>query len=434
MTGEVTSRMYPLTFMQLLLWEGETVLSLAGSMSQLCWIVKLKDDQDTGRWTEAIRRVVAEDEVLRIRMILRGGDVYQYVAPVCSTVVPLLDFDGPGGAEEYDRWVREHVQSKLPILDSPLCWFAILRRSAADCRLFLKVHHLIADGWSITVLTERIIRTCRALRTGEPVDESPGRSFLDYVAEQTSSRYMDRAKMFVSTVLERFTGAPAAVQLLPGRASSGRLSARRKSFVISPDLRARISAFAEASHSSTYLFICMGMLVYLSLANGAEDTAIGTMFHNRLDPAYGKSIGIFAVILQLRVAVARDLTCRELVRRVFSSWKQSIQRQPGHLSLKDLTALYNRAGELFDVMVSYENHLPEELPEWISVDAEVQPVSILANFLDHPTGDLELEFVYRTDMYADGEISGIHAALMALWSDILANPDQRIGELRHDSR
>jgi len=32
-------------------------------------------------------------------------------------------------------------------------------------------------------------------------------------------------------------------------------------------------------------------------------------------------------------------------------------------------------------------------------------------------------------MYADAEIAGIDDRLMALWSEILANPDQRVREL-----
>jgi len=170
--------------------------------------------------------------------------------------------------------------------------------------------------------------------------------------------------------------------------------------------------------------------LYISLVNAAEDAAIGTLFHNRLNPAYQNAVGLFTVILPLRVKVADDLNFGELTKRVLSVWKQSIQRQPGHLSVQELTAVYQHSATLFDVLVSYESHLPDEPPEWLQGEAELEPISLMINILDYPAAGLEMEFVYRTELFSEADIAEIYQQLMKLWVKLLADPDQKIGELR----
>lgn len=420
---------FPLTLSQLLVWGGETVV--ASPFTHLCWMMRLKDASDIERWTEAIRQVISENEGLRLRMLLQNGDVRQYVAPPDQPVeVLFLDFSHPNGVEEFRLWVEREIRSRLPIIDSPLFRFAILRLGSQDHRLFIKIHHLVADGWSITVLIEQILKHYRALQTGQALNEPPPGSFVEYIIQQTAPRTLEKAKLFLHYVFEKLTTAPAAVRIRPDLPAATAVKANRKSFTISPTLRTEIVRFCDSRHSSVYLFFLSGILLYISLVNAAEDAAIGTLFHNRLNPAFQNAVGLFTVILPLRVKVADDLNFGELTKRVLSAWKQSIQRQPGHLSVQELTTLYQHAATLFDVLVSYESHLPDEPPEWLQGEAELEPISLMINILDYPAAGLEMEFVYRTELFSEADIAEVYQQLVKLWVKLLADPDKKIGELR----
>jgi len=85
---------------------------------------------------------------------------------------------------------------------------------------------------------------------------------------------------------------------------------------------------------------------------------------------------------------------------------------------------------LYDVLVSYERHLPDEPPEWLHGDAELEPISLWITILDHPTAGLEMEFLYRTELFSEADMAAIYRQLMALWSEVLADPNRRIGDLR----
>ena len=91
-------------------------------------------------------------------MVPQHGDVRQYVAPDQPVEVPIFDFSHAGGAEEYRQWVEREIRRCLPVIDSPLFYFAILRLGSQDYRLMIKVHHLVFDAWSMTVLIEQITK------------------------------------------------------------------------------------------------------------------------------------------------------------------------------------------------------------------------------------------------------------------------------------
>jgi hypothetical protein len=421
---------YPLTLSQLLVWGGETLLASPSHFTHLCWMVKLKDASDIERWREAIRQVIGENEGLRLRVIQQDGDVRQYVASDQPTEVPFVDFSHPGGVEEFHGWVEQETRRRLPVVDSRLFYFAILRLGDQDHRLFIKVHHLVADGWSIAVLTEQIIKHHDALQSGEPLNEPPPASFVEYIVQQTAPRALEKAKLFLHYVFERFTATPVAVRIRPGLPAAVAVAASQKSFTLPPALRAEIAHFSESAHSSVYLFFLTGILLYIALVNAATEAAVGTLFHNRLNPAYQNTVGLFNVILPLRVKIADDLTFSELIKRVLAAWKQAIQRQPGHLSLQELTVVVQHTAALFDVLVSYESHLPDEVPEWLHGEADVQPISLMITILDYPAAGLEMEFLYRTELFSEADIAAIYQQLMDLWGKLLADPNRKIGELR----
>jgi hypothetical protein len=391
----------------------------------------LKEAANVDCWIEAIRQVVRENEGLRLRMVVQNGNVYQYLVPPDQQVeVSFLDFSHEKSSEQAAwLWAEQEIRKRLQIVDSPLFYFAILRLSEQDHRLLLKVHHLVSDGWSLTVLIEQIFKHYYALQAGEFLHEPSPTSFVEYILQQTAPRMLDKASLFLGYLFEKMTTAPAAARIRPDLPSGGSVKARRNTFPLPPNLEAAIARFSNSNHSSFYLFFLSSILLEIALANAAQDAAIGTLFHNRLNPAYRNAIGLFNVILPIRVKVASDLSFRDLIKRVLAAWKSSIQRQPGRLSLEELTILYKHAAQLFDVLVSYESHLPVEPPEWLYSEADLEPISMMITILDYPAGGVDIEFLYRTEQYSQADIKVIFQRLLNLWEMLLADPDRKIGEL-----
>jgi hypothetical protein len=195
-------------------------------------------------------------------------------------------------------------------------------------------------------------------------------------------------------------------------------------------LQAGITCFNESNHTTSSLFFMSSILLEIALANHAQDTAVGMLFHNRLNPAFQNTLGLFNVILPLRIKVEDQLSFRDLVRRALAAWKSAIQRQPGRVSLRELTLLYQHADQLFDVLFSYESRLPSEPPEWLHGDADLEPISLMITILDYPAGGIEVEFLYRIDQYTPQEIESLYRDLLELWGKLLSDPHRKIGEMQ----
>lgn len=58
-------------------------------------------------------------------------------------------------------------QEVFPVLDAPLYRFSLFRTGESAGGFFIKLHHIISDGWTQMLVCNRISRTYLALLAGE---------------------------------------------------------------------------------------------------------------------------------------------------------------------------------------------------------------------------------------------------------------------------
>lgn len=118
---------------------------------------------ETSTLENAIVRLVRTQQALRLRFREENGAVFQYVDDTASPLVSVQYFSASADGEDALRaWCLEQAARPMEILETPLYSFAILCLGRPVPRYFVKLHHLIADGWSMKLLTEYICRRLSA--------------------------------------------------------------------------------------------------------------------------------------------------------------------------------------------------------------------------------------------------------------------------------
>ncbi|HSF41304.1 MAG TPA: condensation domain-containing protein, partial [Thermoanaerobaculia bacterium] len=96
-------------------------------------------------WTELVRR----HESLRTTFVAEDGRPLQVVAPppdrVALPVVDVLEL------AEVERLAAEEARRPFDLARGPLLRLALLRLSEEDHVLLVTMHHIVSDGWSMTV-------------------------------------------------------------------------------------------------------------------------------------------------------------------------------------------------------------------------------------------------------------------------------------------
>ncbi|MFB7588631.1 amino acid adenylation domain-containing protein [Streptomyces sp. NPDC056169] len=234
-------------------------------------------------------------------------------------------------------------------LDRPPLLRATLIRDGQRHRLLLTLHHIVADGWSVSVLLRELAAAYEGFTLPEPVAPEP---YLAWLA----GRDRDAAR-------EAWRQALAGLDeptRLPELSSPGTADApARPEHVdtrLPQDLADGLTAYAR-SHGltlSTVLHGAWGLL--LGALTGSRDVVFGTTVSGRTTEVadLDAAVGLFINTVPARVTLRPDESLTDLLRRVQDEHAALLDHQ--HLGLADIQRVTGGGGELFDTLVVVENY------------------------------------------------------------------------------
>ena len=177
----------------------------------------------------AINKVIELNDGFRLHFREVDGETMQFVTPYEEYVVEVIDFSDKS-QEDYFSW--EETQARVPfdIYENNLFYFAIMKREEKTS-FYIKMHHLISDGWTMVTAVNEIIECYKALIKGQEVSiEAP--SYLDYIEEEeeyNQSKRFERSKKYW---LDKFADGFEAAKLKLRKTNSISTEAKRKSYVL----------------------------------------------------------------------------------------------------------------------------------------------------------------------------------------------------------
>src|SRR5262245_37073298 len=152
------TRTYPLSIAQRRLWFLHE-LSLHDPTLNIPAVVRLVGGLDVGALEAALGGLVARHEVLRSSFVLAGGGPVQVVGPVVSVGLAVVDVSGLAVGDrwvEVERLAREEALRPFGLGVGSLLRASLVRVAPREHVLLLTVHHLVADGWSMGIVTDEL--------------------------------------------------------------------------------------------------------------------------------------------------------------------------------------------------------------------------------------------------------------------------------------
>lgn len=173
---------YALSSNQMNIWNAEKAFS-GTSINAICATIRVLGTVDIPALQRVLDAVVGTEDQLRARITLEDGTPKQYVAPYEHRLFPVFDFtktDSTGLSHWEDTIAREPMK----LIDAPLYDFRIFKQSESAGGILVKLHHIISDGWSQMLLSNRIAETYLALLCGREATLVPGPSYELHVEKE----------------------------------------------------------------------------------------------------------------------------------------------------------------------------------------------------------------------------------------------------------
>ncbi len=422
---------YPLTHPQKRIWFGEK-LTPGYDFANIAGRITFKGPSSTKMLSQALNRILEKNAGLRLRFVEFQGDgdpfanTRQYVADYQPITIPVMDFSAASLAE-VDAWCLAESAKPFQLLDADLYQFVILK-TADSTTLFLKFHHLIADGLSCWgPFLEQLISFYTSLLNKADFEEKPIVSYLNFIEEeaayQASALFSEDRQFW----LEKFA-VPLEEQPAPmAKGPVDDLSTESLTCQIPGELWQALKQFSQQQQTPPFRLLLTGLYAYFARTGQQYDLVMELAHHNRNQKADLQTIGMFVSTVPLRLTLNPESSFLEALRGVSQELETVLkgpQRFPYNLLVEALRAQHgtglNSACSISQVRMP---SLPGiEFRHYQNTSA-TEPLSLFI----YPNGDFG--FLFQRACFSAADIEALFSRLLTLLQDALTYPERPLWQL-----
>ncbi|WP_156752941.1 non-ribosomal peptide synthetase, partial [Mycobacterium sp. 1245801.1] len=447
----------PLSFAQTRLWFIDQFQG-PSPIYNVTVALRLRGDLDTGALAAALADVVGRHESLRTVFAAADGIPQQVVIPADQIGFACEVVNARGWPE--DR-LRERMAAAAQYAfdlssESPL-HTELFTVTDTEHQLVVAVHHIAADGWSITPFARDLGVAYASRCAGHAPDWAPlAVQYVDYTLwQRTYLGDVDDSGSRIAAQLDYWTdalaGLPERLQLPTDRPypqvadhRGARLAADWPA-----ELQQQVQRVAREHNATPFMVIQAAFAALLSKISASTDVAVGFPIAGRSERALDELIGFFVNTLVLRVDVAGDPTFAELLAQVRRRSLAAFEHQdvPFELLVERLNPTRSMAHHpLIQVLLGWENFPGEVTAPAGGLalgDLQVTPMPLHTN-----TARMDLTFSlaerftesgqragiavtaeYRTDVYDADTVEAMIERLQRLLAAVTAEPERRLSSV-----
>lgn len=296
---------------------------------------------DSAQFHAALRTVLSEVDALRARFELTGEGLRQIITDFSDWSLTELDFgDSADPMAAAEQWMRADAAAEFDLTAGPLFRWALIKLEPARYLWYQAMHHVIVDGFGLSLITSRVADVYTDLAAGVTVREQPPTSLSHVIDDDT--RYAEGPDFRADREfwLSRLP-SPLKVASLATREGSGTTAFVRESARIPTADVDRLRAVARRLRVPWYSVVIAGVALHLHRATGLRDIVLGLPVAARPSPVARRTpamlTNVAPVCLTVDPALGFDALVTAAAAGLMAAYEH--QRYPYELLLRELPGL-----------------------------------------------------------------------------------------------
>ncbi len=369
----------PLSFAQQRLWFLER-MAPGNPYYNVFGAVLFRGPLDERAFAAACNELVRLHEILRTTFAEVDGQPVQLVAPRLALPLPVVDLAGlPAGRRrpEAERIALADARRPFDLARGPLVRLTLLRLALEERVLVSTLHHIVSDGWSMSVILRSLTAFYAAFAAGRfpaiIAITGPPVQYADFALWQRSWLAGAAEERQLAWWRQRLAGL-ASLELPTDRPRPPRPSYRGRTLsgTLDPALAAALQALARREKVTLFMALLAGFQALLSRLARQEDVAVGSPIANRERLELESMIGFFVNTLVMRTDLSGRPSGGALLARVRQTCLGAYAHQdlPFERLVEELQPQRDPSRQpLFQVMFQLQN-VPSPAGSFASVTLE----------------------------------------------------------------
>ncbi|MEP7121093.1 MAG: non-ribosomal peptide synthase/polyketide synthase [Byssovorax sp.] len=277
---------------------------------------------DAAALGRALAEVVRRHESLRTTFAEVAGHPVQVIHEHLAIPLPFTSLTSlPAGEREaaIRRELAAEVARPFDLATGPLLRARLFQLADDDHVLFLALHHIVSDAWTLGILNREIGSLYRAFLAGAaPTLPELPIQYADYAAWQRAWLAGEVLDAQLGYWRQRLQGAPTSIDLPTDRPRPAIPSHRgaHRSFTVPADVTAGLEGLARKEGATLFMTLLAAFDVLLHRTTDQRDVVVGTPIAGRTQAETEGLIGFFVNTLVLRAEIDPEQSFRELLARV----------------------------------------------------------------------------------------------------------------------
>lgn len=285
--------------------EANTTYNMSSALS-------VKGNLNIKALNQSLTDLVARHESLRMVFTEIDSEVMQKILKPMDFAVRQEDLSGLDEAAR-ELEVKQRIDAlatyQFDLRKGPLMDVQLLKLAQHEYLLLANLHHIISDGWSMTILIQELSVLYQSHLDGKSAQlPALGCQYVDFSAwqkEALSDKVVNKQLLYWKN---KMAGAPELFEV-PGdhpRPAVIEAAGRTVFFDLPQSLVDKINQFGQSKGMTQYMVLLCAFNVLLAKYSGQQDLVIGTPTANRNRGELEKIIGFFANTIALRCEFSRS--------------------------------------------------------------------------------------------------------------------------------
>jgi amino acid adenylation domain-containing protein len=434
---------FPLSYAQQRLWFLDQ-LEPESAASNTFQAVRLQGSLDIKALEYAFQAIIQRHEILRTSFTARDGipmQIIEATVPFSLTLIDLQELSDQEHMTRIQQIARDEAYRPFDLKQGPLLRAMLIHLGTNEYVLFLTMHHIISDAWSMGILTREMTALYTAFCEKETL-------FLPELPIQYADFAVWQRQFLQGEVLQHHLDywkhqlrdmAPLQLPTDYPRPARQTFTGAHYTFEIVPSLLAELKQLSTQEGVTLYMMLLAAFQTFLHRYSGQTDIIIGSNIANRTHAELEGLIGFFINMLSMRTDFSGDPPFREVLRRVRQGALEAYTHQdlPFDKLVESLVFKRDQSrSPLFQVVLAAQN-VPLYTLE--ARDVQITPLEIesdvvrfdLVLFLQERADGLFASINYNTSLFKPDTITRMATSFIRLLFDSVARPEIHVSELEY---